>query len=285
MSWLEFTTSYYSSYYDTTGTRTTFCDILFHQCFRFSGILQELKSLDETSSNYSKEKTRLKSLLSLYALNLLETRTGKVLNRSGLIQFDFDYNEIYAYDIGELIEAIYSLPFIAFVSRSCSGKGIYAFAMIAEPDKQKEYAEHCFRIFSNYGVNPDTSKGRNPNDLRYISIDTAFMKWREHPEPLKIERLITHQSQPSVIGKIMTTSHLPNLTINRALQNINNAQHGNRFPTVQKYAYVLGGYRDESLLVSLTDIIQNNPVYANERRKLMKCAEDCFRAGFNKPLK
>jgi hypothetical protein len=35
--------------------------------------------------------------------------------------------------------------------------GFYALALIAEPDKLSDYAEHCFEVLKDYGIQPDES--------------------------------------------------------------------------------------------------------------------------------
>lgn len=101
------------------------------------------------------------------------------------MQIDIDAKDCAGYDIEELKQAVFALPFIAFVSLSCSGDGFYAIAAIAEPDRQREYAEHIFNVQEQYGLSCDRSKGRNYNDLRYCSYD-ANMLDRNDVEPLRI---------------------------------------------------------------------------------------------------
>jgi hypothetical protein len=70
---------------------------------------------------------------------LLKTKKqGQVeeLNRTGLMQLDFDYESIKDYDIEKLELAVFDLPFTAFCGLSCSEKkGFYALVLVAEPGR------------------------------------------------------------------------------------------------------------------------------------------------------
>jgi len=128
----------------------------------------------------------------LYTFSNIQSRKkGNVIaiESTGIMQLDFDHSSIRDYDIKELKQAVFSLPFVGFCGLSCSGTGFYALILIEEPEKLSEYAEHCFEIFkTEYGINVDTTKGRLLQDLRYISYD-ANMLLRGNPDPLRIKCL------------------------------------------------------------------------------------------------
>jgi len=206
------------------------------------------------------------------------------ISRSGLMQLDFDEAALVNYDIEEAKAAVFSLPFIAFCALSCTGTGFYALAVIAEPDRLTEYAEHCFVIFQKFGLRPDVSKGKNPQDLRYISYDPNMLI-RDNPEPLKISKFY----QKPVKQKTTPSSHpiIPGdykgLVI-VSLRKIAAAKVGDRWHTVQNVAWTLGGTGDESLLDLIHTEIDANNEFAGEEDKYKECADVCFTRGLDKPL-
>ncbi len=190
------------------------------------------------------------------------------------------------YDVEELKQCVFSsLPFIGFCSLSCSGDGFYALALIAEPEKLCDYAEHCFAVLLTYGIKADTSKGKKIENLRYLSYDNNMLI-REDPEILHIKHFNPKPAPKKIHAytcsqkKFDSTHRL----VKTGLQMVQEAQVGNRFPTVQKVAYTLGGLNDKSVLGLIEQTIKNSSQFAGEEDKYCKCAEDCFNAGIEKPL-
>ena len=286
MSWENLQVSFYRNHFDTTGEAVTLRDALYCKFYTGLDAIVEMRSLDPALPDYDKRKKSLKDTLPLFSPSaLLATREqGKIeiTSRTGLIQFDFD--NCYEYDIDELKQAIFALPFVAWVGLSCSGNGIYALAMIAEPDRQRAYVMHCFEIFKQYGLPIDTSKGRNAHDLRYISYDSRPL-WRDNPEPLRIKHFKAQerpQNKPVSNGQQFAGSR--NALVKKAMNEISAAQVGQRWATIQKWSYTLGGLQDKELLNMIEQAITANPAFDNMEAKYMKCAADCFNAGTGKPL-
>jgi len=308
MTWLDRQVSLYTCHSDNSGQAATFCQVLFssfanpHDAFyrahnpdrweTLKGIndmttILKLRELDPESKTYPIDKVNLKKIIQGYTpAALLKTRKKNnevIIERTGLMQLDFDYEDIKDYDIEELKQAVFSLPFIAFCGLSCSGKGFYALALIAEPERLNEYADHCFEVFiSEYGIKLDKSKGGNVNDLRYLSYD-ANMLIREYPEPLKIKRFKT--PEPTKITYIRKqTFNGKNPLLEKGIEALQKVQVGNRWETVQKVAFTIGGLNDFSFLENIKQAINSNGSFTGEENKYIKCAEDCFRAGSQKPL-
>jgi hypothetical protein len=282
-SWLDQSVSFYSGgHSDTTsGKVLTLRQILLTEfIYSFPAILA-LKSLDQNAIDYDKKKKYYKNKLTAYALNVLESRRGKVMSYSGLMQFDWDYESIKDYDIEEVMLAIFDLPFIAFCGKSCTGTGFYAFAAIGEPERLKEYAEQCFQVFDYYDIPVDTSKGRNYNDLRYVSYDCNMMI-KENPVPLKIKRFIQKPKHITSYNKPVPITGT-DLRIKKGLQEISLASPGNRWPTVRKAAYTIGGIHGSSIDDIIT-VIRNSPQYSGYEDHCIQCAEDSFSAGRQKPI-
>ena len=203
-----------------------------------------------------------------------------VKNLTGIMQLDFDYNDIKDYDLEELKQCVFSLPFICFCGLSCSGYGFYALALIAEPERLAEYAAHCFEILKTYGVNPDESKGKKPENLRYLSYD-ANMLIKENPEPLEIKQF---KAKPATKKQSNTTSSTSfssggNAVLNAGLMQLQTVVSGHRWETVQKVAYTIGGLNNDSYLNEINAAIKSNTAFDGEEKKYLKCAKVCFHAG------
>ena len=283
--WLDKQVSFYKNHFDNIGRPATYRQILFSffgDCFP---IIYQLRQLE----NDKIKKSELKSKLPGFApAALLQQRTaGNVIEieRTGIMQLDFDYVDIQDYDIDELKQAVFHLPFIGFCGLSCSGKGFFALAMIVEPERLNEYAEHIFNVLIEYGIKPDTSKGRNVNDLRYLSYDSNML-FREDPEPLRI----SHFKVKEAPKPITRTNYTPRTIggndkrITNGIDDIMSVQEGSRWQTVQRVAFLFGGLNDYNLLEIIKQTIESNSSFEGEEKKYLKCADKCFNAGSLKPL-
>ena len=289
-TWLDKQVSLYSSQVDNIGRPTSLRDILLTRFADDLPVILALKKLNPDTEDYKEQSRQLKAQLQSYTpAALMATKAkgqAKVISRSGIMQLDFDYDQIKAYDIEELKRCVFTLPFIGFCGLSCSGRGFYALASIAEPEKLYEYAEHCFKILKGYGIIPDESKGKKPENLRYLSYD-ANMLIRENPEPL----LITHfkPQQASKIQNIAICNRLhfkaENRAVNRQLRLLEAVERGNRMITIQKVAYTLGGLGDTFVLSEIKKHIARNTVFQDDLAGFLRCAEECFRAGMKTPFK
>jgi len=288
--WLEQQVSLYSTHSDNTGRPATFREILLTEFKKDMPTLTSLRQLDKTDPDYRAKKTTLKNKLQCYtpAALLASKAKGdlKEIQRSCIMQLDFDYNDIYEYDVEEIKQAIFSLSFIGFCGLSCGGDAFYALALIAEPEKLQQYAEHCFDVLLKYGVRADTSKGKKVENLRYLSYDENMLI-REQPEPLRIKHFKPQEAPKKYNAGITIQKQFKgtNSLVNKGLQMVQEAQVGNRFPTVQKVAYTLGGLNDKSILGAIEQTINNSSQYSGEETKYVKCANDCFNAGATSPLR
>lgn len=288
MTWLDKRVSLYKNHSDNFGRPATYKDILFSEFGKDINTIVELRALDKSDANYKVKKQELKSSLQCYTpAALLETKKKgmvKEIERTGIMQLDFDYNSICEFDIEELKAAVFSLPFIGFCGLSCSGDGFYALALIAEADKLSDYAEHCFDVLEQHGIKADTSKGKKAENLRYVSYD-ANMLVRENPQPLKVacfKRKETAQEEP-VVKSSAIVANINNL-VRSQLKMLGAAQTGQRWQTVQQVAFTLGGLKDGSLLDLVKEEIRTNREFAGQEAKYLKCAEYCFMKGAEKPI-
>lgn len=289
MSWLDKQVSLYSSHSDNIGRAATYREILLSAFAEDLETIIELRKLDRSGEHYKQNKIDLKALLQCYTpAGLLETKKKgivKEVNRTGIMQLDFDHNDIYEYDIEELKRCVFDLPFIGFCGLSCSGDGFYALALIAEPERLSDYAEHCFMVLERHGIKADQSKGKKVENLRYLSYDSNMLI-RDNPESLHIKRFQTKRApKRTVNNNYPVQNYNGNEGLLRScLNKIKYAQTGQRWATVQNVSYTLGGLGDPALIYAIKSEIESNPEFAGEEAKYCKCAEDCFKDGTMKPL-
>lgn len=303
MEWLNKQVSLYKCPADNSGRLVTMRDVLmtefamehewFYKAYNpdrwISGVFNDLETIIDlrTKEMGKDEKVLLKQTMQCYtpAAALKSKKKGQIeeIHRTGIMQLDFDYAAIKDYDIDELKQAVSNLPFVGFVGLSCSGTGFYALVLIEEPNRLNEYAEHCFEILNYYNIPPDTTKGRNVNDLRFVSYDSKMLI-REDPKPLKIKSFKKKASPVVNIqqSKFKATSN--NGLINHCLKLIAGASVGERWSTVQKASYTLGGLQDNSVLQQIHDTIKFCSQFAGLEDKYCECATVCFNDGKTKPL-
>jgi hypothetical protein len=281
-NWLNRKVSVYKSHSDNTGRSATFLDILYYA--KKSETIKKLRELDLNGWDYKIKAVALKAKLECYtpAAFLKSKAAGKVtvIERTAIMQLDFDFIAVKDYDLEELKQAIFNLPFIGYCGLSCSGNGIFALALIAEPEKLIEYAEHCFEVFKLHGIQPDESKGKKVENLRYVSFDPKRLM-RKNPQPLHINHFRTkHHIKKDYLCKPSTLRiDSPDALMNKHLRALEEVQPGERWPTVQRAAFALGGLGGSQFLERIREAILNNNSFCGQEDKYIKCAEDCFRAG------
>lgn len=301
MTWLKRNTTLFDCLSATQGVEKTLGEVLFtyiampHKWYHkddkgdwINGIATDISTLCEIRADASptSSKNHLKKKLYAFspsASNLIREQGRSSGEPTGLLQLDFDAGALSGYNLEEVKQAIFKLPFVAFCSLSCTGKGIYTLIEFAEPDQLRNYADHLFAVFQSYGIPPDTTKGGNLSDLRLMSYD-CNMLIRDHPTPLKIKSF--HNKTPrqvSAPGK-KPSSMTSNVWINRQLENLRNIHAGNRFNTIRSVAYSLGGTQDYGALSLLKQEISSNPAFRDEIDKFLSAAESCFHQGFQKPF-
>jgi hypothetical protein len=252
-------------------------DVLHQDTFNDITTIRELRTRDMEAW----EKKYLKNTLQCWQPSCCMTdktkgKTPQHLNP--ILCLDFDHLE--EWDIESLKHAIFDLPFVGCVSLSCSGKGVYALIPIDEPERLKAYAEQCFTTFENYRIPIDKSKGQNPTQLRFVSYDENLMV-REYPTKLKIKRFnapkpkVRHYTAP-IVSK--STGGL----IKWACEQISTAQVGNRWHTVQRVAYTMGGHGIG--LDEIRQVIMFTAAFAGEEEKYLRCAVRCFTDGQARPI-
>lgn len=119
---------------------------------------------------------------------------NKVVEHSGLIQFDIDAKENPSLSMQGFKAELSNVPTILYCGLSVSGKGLWGLIPIAYPDMHKQHFEHIKRWFSGYGVTIDSAPS-SVVSLRGISYDSsphvnpmAEVLERYHIEPIKQHR-------------------------------------------------------------------------------------------------
>ncbi|MFT4154723.1 BT4734/BF3469 family protein [Parafilimonas sp.] len=286
MNWLEQHTALFDNHSATQSRVATIDGILRYEFWPSLPHVFSMRKLDEGSPDYDNQKRGLKAKLQGWTpAGQCQSRKKDDTShiRTNVLQLDFDEAAISEYDIEELKKAVFDLPFIGFCGLSCSGKGFYALALIEEPERLAEYAQHCFNVFEHiYGIKPDTTKGRNVTDLRYVSYD-ANMLIRDDPTPLKIKKFYSKpveykpQQQANYTGKT-------NRYVAKCLDVLANVQPGSRNSTVNSIAYAVGQRSGtQENLQTIKDIIYGNTVFADGIAEFIRCAERSYREGQRKP--
>ncbi|GAB3421946.1 PriCT-2 domain-containing protein [Niabella aquatica] len=191
MSWLNNIVSCYENTSDVIGRPIMYRDILFNIHPTHANAIISLRNTSPFDANYNSLKKQIKNSLPLFTPSgwLLSRAKNRVrlIAHTGMVQIDFDWPTCEEYYIDDLMQEVFKHPFVGLACRSVSGRGFYLLIAIAEPSKQRQYVEHLFNVFADYGLRADTSKGANVHDLRYVSHDRAMLI-RENPEPLFVKQ-------------------------------------------------------------------------------------------------
>jgi hypothetical protein len=301
MEWYAKQVSHYNCLADNTGGPCRVHDALFdkideehewyfkhHKTNKWiSGSFIDRNTIDDLREREmtKEERMMLKATLQCTTFSgLLKTKKKgqiEVIEHSGIIQLDND--NIIDYDKEELKAAFFDLPFVGYTGLSCGGNGIFSLVLIEEPQRQTDYAEHIFEVLDKYGIPVDTSKGRNVNDLRFISYDPNPL-FRKNPKPLKIKSFKKNAAPVAKIQQSNFKATSNNGLIVHCLKLIAGANVGERWQSVQKAAYTLGGLQDDNVLQQIHETININSQYAGLEEKYCECATVCFNDGKIKPF-
>ncbi len=287
----------YNSVADTVGKPMAIGEVLFTEADRYhtwrgerlrdSDVIIQLRGLDREGLDYDKRKDGLKKRLQCFTpAGLLQSRAKgrlKEHSRTGLLQLDFDAKDIARYDLTELKQNVFKLPFIAYCALSCSGKGFYALACIAEPEKLAQYAEHLFEVFRRKGITIDASKGRNVHDLRYMSYDSKHLV-RANPDVLKVTDFLKPLQKAITYGTVLSRPATSNKALVKSqLQKLSDPEHP-RIQVICRVAYTLGGIGDPGLLDTIKKELTDNEAWWDDMVRYIHAAEYQFEQGAKKLL-
>jgi len=105
-----------------------------------------------------------------------EFRNGRKLSDlhkpTGWLAIDIDHKDnshiISAENIRDQIAKIY---YVAFSCLSVSGNGVWALIKIKDLSRQADHFEQLKIDFAHFDIHLDPTKGKNPNDARFLSYD------------------------------------------------------------------------------------------------------------------
>lgn len=118
-----------------------------------------------------------------------------LIEHSGLIQFDIDSKDN-SISMDQLKEKIKHIPFVAYLSYSTSGNGLWGVIPIKYTEKHKEHFRAIHKAFLNAGVTIDRAPS-NVASFRFTSYDTEpYYNHNAELFPYLIE-----ESTPERIGK------------------------------------------------------------------------------------
>lgn len=127
-----------------------------------------------TEYRQTKDKT-LKKRLPIVTVGAICEGGRKLENvkkKTGWVAIDIDAkdNPHLAYP-ENVRDEISKISYIAYSGLSVSSKGVWALVKIKNADKQAEHFEQLKTDFKRLGIHLDPSKGKNPNDARFLSYD------------------------------------------------------------------------------------------------------------------
>jgi len=141
---------------------------------RFADTVMQLRAIED-------EATRKALKLTLPAVTVgarMNTRDKsapdavRFASITGFTQVDIDLKDnLHISDAAALRDAVARIAYVAFTALSASGRGVWALVKVAEPENMGAHFEQLDRDFQSVGIALDTSKGRNPSDLRIYSFD------------------------------------------------------------------------------------------------------------------
>jgi hypothetical protein len=166
--------SYYRTHKDTEGVAASLESILMRPRPEHINLINQTRAIDDEA-----EQKRLKSQLPGFTpAALLTTRASdvplsdKVKAYTGFMQFDIDEQDNPGMDARTLRDKMARIPVVAFVQLSVRGRGVWGLVRIKDPAKMEGYYNFFAQtITASSGIRLDTSKGKKPTDLRYISYD------------------------------------------------------------------------------------------------------------------
>lgn len=100
------------------------------------------------------------------------TKAKHIVKRTGWICFDIDEKDNPNITDWVSIRANLSqIPYVAFLALSVRANGLWGLIKVSDPQKQDLHFQQLLEDFKHIGIQLDSTKGSNPNDLRFYSSD------------------------------------------------------------------------------------------------------------------
>ena len=239
-----------------------------------------------------KERDKIKATLpAISPAAILKTRAKEIQNKvetlSGLMQFDIDLkgNENVK-DWEQVKNEISKFPFVAYISLSVSGCGLWGLIPIEQPTELKFHFDSVIIDFQKIGLKLDISKGKNPTDLRGYSFDlNAYFNHKAQTYTKQKKPQERHENKPH---NMLTNSSTKKDIIEDELQKLIEAPDGEKWNTLRTVSYCLGGLvKSENLdrfeiKGMIEKILKDKDV--NDREHALCTMNECFNAGENEPF-
>jgi hypothetical protein len=171
MNYFDAKTKVYTSF-DQSVAETTLAKVL----DRIAHPKDETRTLIDhirNEADYDKRKALKQKLVGFTPSVVCGDHRKKdaILNYTGFAHIDLDAKDNIGISVIEMKQRLIQLDYVAFISLSASGNGIFALARI-QPEKWDDSIETIITHLERIGLVADKSVLRNPVSLRFITYDT-----------------------------------------------------------------------------------------------------------------
>lgn len=199
------------------------------------------KQVMEYRQTKNEELKKMLPLVTVGAICAYGRKLENVKSKTGWIALDIDAKDNQHLPNAECIRnEIAKIKNIAFAGLSTGGKGVWALVKVSNPDKQAQHFECIIKDFQSFGINLDTSKGRNPNDARFYSYDPEAIIKNEIVVYTKLPTERTQSKAPEIV-KIKSNRYVMS-AFKSEIQALSIAKNGTRNETLFKCSAALAGF-------------------------------------------
>ena len=183
--------------------------------------IAELRAMDYHSEEQMAAKKHYPCWITAGTFPYKHVGNDDILTYTNIIAVDADVNfdekklENIDVDFDTLKHQLLELPYVFYVSKSISGKGVYALVLVEDGKKSSAYIDYLANLWSNkFGVSVDT-KSKGINRKRFLSYDeNAIMKdedtdiipWKLVPPNIPIEQ--PKPQQRNLFGQTNDDEHI-----------------------------------------------------------------------------
>jgi len=245
------------------------------------------KSLVEVirATNDKLERAELKKRLPAITPSGIFSKRGKdgLISHSGFIQFDIDFTgNSHIGNFKELKSQICNIINVAYCGLSVSGNGFWGLIPIAFPQKHEAHFLAIARAFNSVGITIDPSC-KDVCRLRFASYDPNSYF---NPEAKTFTGLY---EPPLPIKRNYNNGYYVSKPIEVAIKIINDASDGEKWLSLTKASYLLGGYiaggeiSESEAIQSLQAAITAKPE-VKDLNAAFRTIENGIRNGKSKPI-
>lgn len=164
---------------------------------KYSNHIDKLREMEYHSDEQSLFKQKFPCWFTGGIFPINKTYDKEILEYSNILAIDIDKKDNTNIDLNEIKQKIFNLPYVFLVSKSISGKGIYALILLEDGKKTKQYYMYLYKLWKFlFNINIDqqcNNIGRKrfisyDNDLLIKTEETEIKEWSLTPLPEDIER-------------------------------------------------------------------------------------------------